>query len=121
MKFKLDENLGRIGQSLLKEAGFEVSTVLEQDLCAVSDDVLIDICGKESRCLITLDLDFSNPLVYPPKEYKGIAVLRLPKRIERQHILDCLTTMLQRLNESSIDGKLWIVGPGIIREYHPDS
>lgn len=34
----------------------------------------------EGRALMTLDVDFANPLVYPPADYPGIAVIRIPKR-----------------------------------------
>lgn len=33
MKVKLDENLGRRGQKLLIEKGFDVETVVTQNLC----------------------------------------------------------------------------------------
>jgi len=41
---------------------------------------VIDVCRREGRVLITLDLDFSNILSYPPSDFAGIVVLRLVAR-----------------------------------------
>jgi len=66
--------------SLLQRAGFDVATVPEERLCSASDKTLIALCAKERRCLITLDMDFANPLVFHPLQYAGIVVLRLPPK-----------------------------------------
>jgi predicted nuclease of predicted toxin-antitoxin system len=78
LKLKLDENLGERGAALFRAAGHEVKTVPEQGLQGASDRTLISICRQEGRCLVTLNLNFSNPLVFRPGDYSGIAVLRLP-------------------------------------------
>ena len=77
MRFKLDGNIGRRGRDLLATAGHDVSTVAEQSLAGAEDAELIEVCRAEDRCLVTLDLDFSNPLAFVPSRYAGIAVLRL--------------------------------------------
>jgi hypothetical protein len=48
----------------------------------VSDDNLIGVCRDEARVLVTLDLDFSNVLRFPPALYMGIAVLRVTNPVE---------------------------------------
>ena len=80
MKLKLDENLGRAASQMLREASHDVATVSEQDLCSAADVSLIAVCQRELRCLVTLDLEFGNPLLYNPAKHAGIAVLRLPSR-----------------------------------------
>jgi predicted nuclease of predicted toxin-antitoxin system len=120
MKFKLDENIGTRGRQLFVNAGYDVATVVEQNLAGVNDDHLIDVCREEKRCLVTLDLDFSNPLHYQPSKYAGIAVLRLPKQSNYQDLLDAISTLIEALKSEALTGKLWIVQRGSIRIYQED-
>jgi hypothetical protein len=121
MKMKLDENIGKRGQSLLKDAGHDVCTILEQNLQSAPDPIVIEVCRVEQRCLVTLDLDFSNPLQYNPSDYSGIAVLRLPRRPEPQDLLDAIETLINALKTETIDRKLWIIKRGQIRIYQQES
>jgi len=121
VRIKLDENLGQKAAELLRNAGHEVHTVANEQLCGTSDHDLIDICKKERRCLVTLDLDFSNPLLFAPWRYAGIAVLRLPVRPEMHDIIGCIRTLIHGLEQEPIRGKLWIIQRGRIRAYQPDS
>ena len=118
MKLKLDENLGGSALRYLEQAGYDVSTVALQKLCGADDRSLIDICAAEGRCLLTLDLDFSNPLQFPPAFYAGIIVLRLPKQPSGEDVIDCLATIAAALPAGSdLTGSLRIVSKGRIREY----
>jgi len=59
--------------------------------------------------LVTLDLDFSNPLQFNPAEYSGIAVLRLPARVSPEDLFATIQTLIGGLEREDITGKLWIV------------
>ena len=119
MKLKLDENLGTRTAELLRESGHNVNTVLEQNLCASSDKELVEICRSERRCLVTLDLDFANPLVFKPEDYFGTAVLRLPSKAAPKDLYDTVNSLIGGLELEGIEGKLWIVEKGRIRESQP--
>jgi predicted nuclease of predicted toxin-antitoxin system len=120
MKIKLDENIGNRGKLLFAEAGHEVATIVEENLQAASDLTLIGVCQQEQRCLVTLDLDFSNPLRFDPSQYAGIAVLRLPNRTSHQDLLNAIATLIAAFQREEIYGKLWIVRQGRIRVYQPN-
>jgi len=73
----------------------------------------------ESR-LISLDLDFANPLQFQPSSYSGIAILRLPRRPSRDDLLRCVRTLSACLERESLAGKLWIVEQKRIRIYQEE-
>ena len=63
VKLKLDENLGRHAATLFRDAGHDVATVPDQGLSGAEDRRIIEASRSERRCLVTLDLDFGNPLI----------------------------------------------------------
>ncbi|SRR5260370_11356431 len=119
MQVKLDENLGERGRQIFARAGHDVVTVAQQGLAGAPDNQVISVCKSEHRCLVTLDLDFSNPLVFRPEEYAGIAVLRLPRSTAPDVLHASLGSLILALAKESIVGKLWIVEPHRIRVYLP--
>jgi predicted nuclease of predicted toxin-antitoxin system len=117
MKLKLDENLGHRAGELLRERGHDVATVIGQGLAGTSDQLLAAACQGERRCLVTLDLEFGNPLVFQPSKYSGIAVLRLPSKPGHEDLLVAVETLAAMLSRARVEGKLWIVQRGRVREY----
>jgi hypothetical protein len=120
MRLKLDENLGRMLVRLFQEAGHDVATVSGQHLNGVVDKDLIEFCRQEQRCLVSLDLDFSNPLVFKPSLYRGIAVLRLPRKPSYSDLIDGARTLILGLQTREIAGKLWVIQRGRIREHQEE-
>lgn len=120
MKFKLDENLGIRTQKLFQAAGHDVHTILDEQLSGATDKTLYEVCCDEKRCLVTLDLDFSDVLRFPPKPTGGIAVIRVPRNPDLS-LLEQLTSQLLKMTERiSIEGKLWIVELDRIRIHQSD-
>ena len=60
---------------MIAAAGHDVASVADQGLEGSLDGDLLKYCRAEGRCLVTLDLEFANPLVFLPSRYLGIAVL----------------------------------------------
>ncbi len=71
----------------------------------------------ESRCLVTLDLDFANVLEFPPQRYSGIAVLRLAEPVSMPSFAQAAHTLAQALAAREIAGQLWIVQENRVRQY----
>jgi predicted nuclease of predicted toxin-antitoxin system len=116
MRVKLDENLDPRQASLFIMEGHDADTVIGEGISGVPDEGIYEICIATHRILITLDLDFSNPLRFPPEKTPGIIVLR-PPRPTLSLITALLSTLLPVLRAKPLDGRLWILEPGRIREY----
>ena len=114
MRLKLDENIDARLAVILRGAGHEALTVREQDLHGTDDVDLYQICIAENRALITLDLDFSNILRYPPEGTPGLIVLRGPDDLFAtvEILMETLVAALLKENPSD---RLWIVEPGRVR------
>ena len=115
LRFKLDENLGRRLQSLLKSKSFDFHTVREESLEGCDDVRLFEVCCEEKRCLLTLDLDFADPFRFPPEKCGGIVVFRPPEPITPMILENMASRLLTALSSDPISGKLWIVEPNRIR------
>lgn len=118
MRFKLDENLDVRLARLMGESGHDVDTVLAERLSGQPDESVYQACIGSGRALVTLDLDFSNPIRFPPASTEGIAVLR-PRRPVLALIRATLVSVLRQIQSTELKGKLWIVEPGRIRVYDP--
>ena len=118
MRFKLDENLdGRLA-ALLTERGHEADSVVAEGLGGATDEQLFRKCAEVRRVLVTLDLDFADPLRFPPAGGPGIMVLR-PQRNSIALIRKTLSAALPALERDRIEGALWIVEPGRVRVHRP--
>ncbi len=118
MKLKLDENFDRRLVPLLAAEGHDVDTVVAEGLSGSDDTAIYAACQAAGRALITLDLDFSNPLRFPPAATEGIIVVRL-RRPVLSVIQATLVSVLPQLKTQPLKGTLWIVEPGRIRVHEP--
>lgn len=72
MRFKIDENLPVDLTDLLRSAGHDALSVFDQNLVGEKDPRILEVCRKEKRALVTLDLDFSDIRTYPPQQHYGL-------------------------------------------------
>lgn len=88
-RFKLDENLPRDAMAPFRDAGHDVEGALDEQLGGQSDAIVFAACQRETRILVTLDLDFADIRQYPPGEHAGIWVLR-PSTQSVAHLLELI-------------------------------
>lgn len=119
MKFKLDENIDPTFVDTLSREGIDADTVLSEGISGCSDEFLLNTCKKNNQALISLDLDFSNPLRFPPSQTGGIIVLR-PRRPVLPLIRSLMTNLIPELKKGEFKGNLWIVEFGRIRVYESE-
>ncbi len=114
MRFKLDENLPLQLERLFTEFGHDAVTVLDQGMGGTADSHVASACLREDRVLLTQDTDFADIRMYPPGEYPGIVVFRLPSQ-SRDDLLEVGAMLLETLIRSSPNRQLWIVEGSRIR------
>jgi predicted nuclease of predicted toxin-antitoxin system len=119
VRFKADENLHPDIVARLRVEGFDASTVLEESLSGADDDTLFRVAAGEGRILLTLDLDFANPVRFPTSGTPGILVLRVP-RTSRALVLQAVEVALKFLEQESPAGRLWIVEVDRVRVHATD-
>jgi predicted nuclease of predicted toxin-antitoxin system len=115
MKLKLDENLGHSVQKPFVEAGHEVETVFGEKLSGADDETVFHACCREGRCLVTLDLDFADPVRFQSRDCGGIIVIRLTRRSTADLVKALAFETVAALARMPLDNGLWIVEPGRIR------
>ncbi len=114
LRFKLDENVPGEAASVLRAAGHDVRTVLDQGLGGRADDEVSRVCRDEARVLVTLDLDFGDIRTYPPADYAGIWVLR-PATQSIDAMRDLLRRAIALTANEHVSQRLWVIEPSRLR------
>jgi len=112
MRLKLDENLEVGLAAWLESLGHDAKTVRDEHLSGASDDQVFAAAAAEDRYLVTLDLDFSDPIRFPPAI--GTIVLRVPVP-SMTMIRRLLQQAIAHAADESPTGQIWIVEAGRIR------
>ena len=114
LKFKIDENLPSEVAEMLRSAGHDAVSVLDQNLGGWADPGVAEVCRSEGRIVVTLDVGFADVRSYPPQDYAGLIVLRL-KRQDKPAILQAFGRAMRVLPLEPIEGALWIVEKDRVR------
>jgi predicted nuclease of predicted toxin-antitoxin system len=116
MRFLVDEDLPRSTVDLLRHYKHEAVDVRDIGLRGAQDARIAAHAQSEGMCLVTGDLGFSDIRNYPPGDYAGLVVLRLPRTASASFILNLLESFLQQEDlVAQMPGKLAIVEPGRVR------
>jgi predicted nuclease of predicted toxin-antitoxin system len=97
MRIKLDENLPLRLAILLKKLGHDAHTLQDELLLGHSDREIWEAAQKESRFLITQDLDFSDLRQFAPGSHHGILLVRL-RSPNRRELIERVGELFQKEN-----------------------
>ncbi|MDB6056169.1 MAG: uncharacterized protein JWO95_13 [Verrucomicrobiales bacterium] len=109
-----DENLPIEATKLLRASGHDAHSVHDEHLSGAADPSIAQICQKEHRILVTLDLDFSDIREYPPSAYSGMIVVRLARQ-DKDAVIAMIPRILELLQTEPILHRLWIIDEGRTR------
>jgi len=115
VKFKLDENLGHSCEAILRATGYDVATVVSQNLQGTDDVSLFNICATEDRVLVTLDRGFGRLLRFPTTASAGVVILESGPRATLDAINSRMREFVTAMKTNSPVGSLWIVEPSRVR------
>jgi predicted nuclease of predicted toxin-antitoxin system len=118
VKLKLDENLPRRAVQVLRQAGHEVDTVLEEGLRGAGDRQVLAAATDVGRLLITLDRGLGDVRAYPPGSHAGVLVLR-PADQSAPSVAALLSRLLASEDLDALAGTIAVAQPGLLRIRRP--
>lgn len=96
ISFLADENIASSVVSALREAGYDVKSVKEENLLGASDRNLILYAKRERRIMLTHDRDFGNLLNFPLQSHCGVVLICYSDKSAR-NVADRLLNLLDSL------------------------
>jgi len=94
MRFLVDANLPRAIIAALEPAGHQVEFARDVGLGAAPDEQIAARARESGAALLTRDMDFADVRRYPPDQFFGIVVVRLPDTAVAREIVDVLERFL---------------------------
>lgn len=89
-------------------------------LGAATDAAIAEHAKSHGLVLVTRDLDFADVRAYPPQDFPGLLVLRLPEHAVAAELCDVFGLLLaQREIVERLPGRLAIVEEGRVRVRPP--
>ncbi len=107
LAIKLDENLGKTAQRILKDAGHKVERPSDEGISGYSDEILWRFVCREGLFFITLDTDFSDIRRFPPGSHSGILILR-PANQSREAVRSLLSKLVKECPMETLKGCLTV-------------
>jgi hypothetical protein len=116
MRFLVDADLPRRTVELIRSFGHDAADVRDIGLRAADDVCIAAYAQRHSLCLISGDFGFGDIRNYPPADYAGLVVLRLPRDATAKFILHLAESLLGQPEVlGRLPGRLAIVEAGRVR------
>lgn len=113
-RFKVDEDLPAEVTALLRAAGHDARTVLEQTMVGWHDDRLWPAIVAEGRSLVTADAGFADARRLVNTQGVGIVLMR-PGRESRKAYVELTQGLLASFDVGAVPGCIVTVTPEAIR------
>ncbi len=121
IRIKVDEDLPARVAWLLREHGYQATTVTEQGMGGWKDPRLFEAVQAERRYLITADKGFGDIRIYPPGSHWGLLLLR-PDEDGIGPVIELIEEVLARISDlSELEGMLAVASPGKLRIRRPEA
>ena len=98
MRFLIDANMPRSTVALLQEHGHWAAHVANIGLGDSDDHTIAERAKRDGAVLVTRDIDFANILAYPPADYPGLVVMRIPEDWIAKQILELWKDFIAQVN-----------------------
>ncbi len=96
MRFLVDANMPRSTLALLARLGHEAEFARDSGLGYAPDSQIAARARSTRAAILTRDVDFADIRHYPPADYQGIVVMRLPDDAIAQYIVNLLERFLKQ-------------------------
>ncbi len=96
MRFLVDANMPRSAVALLQSLGHAAEHVRDLGLGEAPDIQIAARARSTGAVLLTRDLDFADIRYYPPADYQGLIVMRLPDDAVTREIVNLLERFLKQ-------------------------
>jgi len=116
MRFLVDANMPRSTLALLASLGHTGEHARDIGLGHAADAEIAAYARSRGAAIITRDVDFADIRNYPPPDYRGILVLRMPDDAVAQTIVNLLERFLKQTELATrIPGHLVILETDRVR------
>ncbi len=111
---KVDEDLPHAAVRLLREHGYDVVNVIDQQMGGWKDAALWQAIQQENRFLITADKGFADIRTHPPGKHAGVLLFR-PDEDGIRPTIELLSKVLESYKLNDLAGNITVVTPRGIR------
>jgi len=116
MRFLVDANMPRSTMALLASLGHIGEFARDLGLGQAPDAWIATHARNSGAAIITRDVDFADIRNYPPHEFQGILILRMPDDAVAQSIVNLLGRFLKQSElVARMPGHLVILEPDRVR------
>lgn len=115
LKFLTDENIAKSLVKALREKGYDVKDIKEENLFGISDREVIKKAKEDDRVILTHDKDFGNLLNYPLQSHSGVVLIKYRNQ-SPSYVIARFIPLLDTI-KNKVRGSLIIVTEDLVKIY----